>query len=160
MLCRLVGMSSAPHDCCHNKLGRWGHAQQAVRALHRSGRQRWRGSIGEALPACQATGRVSRLGDDAYAAATAIWANPVGPMPQRCAVKRSEKFGSSRSIRTMVRLSTLVISESSTALAVDTRCDRPVKQPSPIKSPALSNATTASLPWADKTAILTRPSRM
>jgi hypothetical protein len=68
---------------------------------------------------------------------------------KRYAMNRGEKFGSSRSTRTMVALSTRVITESSNALAVETRRDRPVRQPSPIKSPALRNATAASLPCAE-----------
>jgi hypothetical protein len=33
----------------------------------------------------QLSGRLSRPGDDRYAAATAIWAKPVGPMPRAVA---------------------------------------------------------------------------
>src|SRR6478672_12478036 len=33
----------------------------------------------------QLSGRLSRLGDERYAAATAIWAKPVGPMPRAVA---------------------------------------------------------------------------
>ena len=51
---------------------------------------------------------------------------------KRCVVNRSENFGSSPSIRTMVALPNRVITESSTALAVETRRGRPVRQPSPI----------------------------
>jgi hypothetical protein len=72
-----------------------------------------------------------------------------------CAVNSSENFGSARSIRTMVVLSTRVTTESSKALAVETRRGRPVRQPSPMR-----NATIASLPCSEMTVILTLPSRM
>jgi hypothetical protein len=52
-------------------------------------------------------------------------------------MNNSEKFGSARSIRTMVVLSTRVTMESSKALAVEMRRGRPVREPSPMKSPAL-----------------------
>ena len=34
------------------------------------------------------SGRLSRPGDDRYAAATAIWAKPVGPKPRATAISR------------------------------------------------------------------------
>ena len=72
----------------------------------------------------------------------------------------SENFGSSWITRTMVALSSRMMTHSVIDVTVAKRRGWPVKQPSPKKSPLPWIATTASFPCSETTLTLTLPSSM